>query len=122
MRALLLCLVLVITGCTNWRTVANQTLSGAAVLARDAAAFEKKYCGSPMKVVKGCVARRDSSCKAFKVCERFTQSLMTFNATVLSAQHALIETDAKKSKVQMLVSLALKMYEPVKATIEGWAK
>jgi hypothetical protein len=126
MRAIFLIMILTLmgcsSGCTNWRTNAAQTLAGMADLASNASAFEKKHCGSPVAVVKACKARGDTTCNTFKICERFVKSLMTANAAVLTAQHALLQTKTTKDKAQALVQAALKAYGPVSATIKGWSQ
>jgi hypothetical protein len=126
MKAIFLVMILTLmgcsSGCSSWRTTSARTLAGMADLAASATAFQKKYCGSPMIIVNGCKARGDATCNAFRVCKRFAQSLMTANTSVLTAQYALQTSETTKDKAQALVQAALKAYEPVSATIEGWQK
>jgi len=128
MKAFFLVGILTLAGCTSagcnstWRENASRTLNGAADLAANAAAFEKRYCKDPKAIVKQCVMKKDPTCQQFQVCERFVKSLMTFNTSILAAQHALLKSETTKSKAEAIVKAAMATYEPVKATIEGWAK
>lgn len=113
-------LILLLGGCTGWRTAANRSINGARSLARSSEAFELRHCGEPAAIVASCKAAGDAKCAKLAKCEVFAKSLLSFNVAILVAQHALIQTAAHKETVQALVLAALKSYMPIRDAIGAW--
>lgn len=113
-------LLLMLSGCTGWRTAANRSVLGAESLARNAEAFESRHCGEPMDIANKCKAADDLKCSKLFQCQTFAKSLLTFRVAILTAQHALIETGTTKQTAQALALAALKAYGPIAKVVEAW--